>query len=102
MMSIKMWNKEERDNFLKYSCPVMIISLAICLGILNYSMSQQDELKKSILELSKKQDSLKTENQELRIEVEQIKSDKEHYIRLDVTGLSQKDGRVVVNNNMSK
>lgn len=47
MMSIKMWNKEERDNFLKYSCPVMIISLAICLGILNYSMSQQDELKKT-------------------------------------------------------
>lgn len=40
-----MWNKEERDNFLKFSCPVMIISLAICLGVLNYSMSQQDELK---------------------------------------------------------
>lgn len=54
------------------------------------------------MELSKKQDSLKTENQKLRIEVEQIKSDKEHYIRLDVTGLPQKDGRVVVNNNMSK
>lgn len=101
MMSIKMWNKEERDNFLKYSCPVMIICLAICLGVLNYSMSQQDELKKSIMELSKKEDSLKTENQELHMEVEQIKSNKEQYIRLDVTGLSQHGG-VVVNNNMSK
>ena len=97
-----MWKKEERDNFLKFSCPVMIVSLAICLGVLNYSMSQQDALQKSILELSIKQDSLKTENQKLRIEVEQIKSNKEHYIRLDVTGLPQKDGRVVVNNNMSK
>lgn len=100
MMSIKMWNKEERDNFLKYSCPVMIISLAICLGVLNYSMSQQDELKSSILELSNKQDSFNTENQKLRMEVEQIKSNKEQYIRLDVTGLPQRGGVVV--NNMAK
>ena len=78
----------------------MIISLAICLGVLNYSMSQQDELKKSIMELSKKEDSLKTENQELHMEVEQIKSNKEQYIRLDVTGLSQQGGVVV--NNMAK
>lgn len=89
---------EERYYFLKYFCPVLIVSLAICLIVLYYSNSQQDNLKNSIVELSIKRDSLKNENQKLRIEIERIKSYKEQYIRLDVTGVSHQGGGVVVNN----
>lgn len=93
---------EERYYFLKYSCPVLIVSLAICLSVLIYSNSQQDNLKNSIVELSIRKDSLKNENQKLRIEIERIKSCKEQYIRLDVTGVSHQGGGVVVNNSMCK
>ena len=93
---------EERNNFLKYSCPVIVVSLAICLGILNYSMSQQDELQKDIVELSLEKDSLKMQNQKLRQEYERMKSNQEQHIRLDVTGVSHKGGGVVVNNSMCK
>lgn len=88
---------EERNNFLKYSCPIMIVLLSMCLGVQNYSLSQQDELKTSIVELSVKKDSLINENRKLRKEIERIKSNQEQHIRLDVTSVSHHGGGVVVN-----
>lgn len=93
---------EERNCFLKYSCPVIIIALAICLGVLNYSITQRDKLKISIVELSLEKDSLRKENQALRQENEKIKSNQEQHIRLDVTGVTHRGGGVVVNNSMCK
>ncbi len=75
---------EEQNYFLKYSCPAIVVFLAICLGILNYYRSQQVKLEEDIVKLSIEKDSLKTENRKLRQEIEQIKTNQKQHIRLDV------------------
>lgn len=87
---------------LKYVCPVLVVSLAICLGIQNYSLAKQDEFKKSIRSLSLQNDSLLKENKALYKENMHLHSIYEQHIKLDVTGVSHKGGRVVVNNSMCK
>lgn len=44
---------DTRIMLLKYVCPVLVVSLAICLGIQNYSLAKQDEFKNSIRSLSR-------------------------------------------------
>lgn len=87
---------------LKYVCPVLVVSLATCLGIQNYSLAKQDEFKNSIRSLSLQNDSLLKENKALYKENMHLHSIYEQHIKLDVTGVSHKGGGVVVNNSMCK
>lgn len=93
---------DTRTIFLRYTCPVLLISLAICLGIQNYSLARQGELKNSIKSLSFQNDSLLKENKALDKENKRLNSVHEQHIKLDVTGVSHKGGGVVVNNSMCK
>lgn len=93
---------DTRTILLKYVCPVLIVSLAICLGFQNYSLARQNELKNSIKSLSLQNDSLLKENKSLYNENMHLHSIHEQHIKLDVTGVSHKGGGVVVNNSMCK
>ena len=93
---------DTRIMLLKYVCPVLVVSLAICLGIQNYSLEKQDEFKNSIRSLSLQNDSLLKENKALYKENMHLHSIYEQHIKLDVTGVSHKGGGVVVNNSMCK
>lgn len=93
---------DTRIMLLKYVCPVLVVSLATCLGIQNYSLAKQDEFKNSIRSLSLQNDSLLKENKALYKENMHLHSIYEQHIKLDVTGVSHKGGGVVVNNSMCK
>ena len=93
---------DTRTIILNFVCPVLMVSLAICLGIQNYSLAKQDELINSIRSLSLQNDSLLKENKALCKENMHLHSIYEQHIKLDVTGVSYKGGGVVVNNSMCK
>ena len=93
---------DTRTIFLRYTCPVLVISLAMCLGFQNYSLASQEVLKDSIKNLSFQRDKLIREKQSLYKENMRLNSIHEQHIKLDVTGVSHKGGGVVVNNSMCK
>lgn len=89
-------------NFLKYSCPVLIIMLAVCAAMQVYMYSEKSKLNRTIHAFSISCDSLMKENKQLSIECESLKANYTQHIKLDVTGVSRKGGGVVVNNNLCK
>lgn len=93
---------DERQCFLKYVIPMIVVFLAIVLAMQNYYKSELSLSEERQSQQIRMIDSLSLKNKELMSENERLKQDTCQHIRLDVTGVNHKGGGVVVNNSMCK
>lgn len=88
--------------FLKFMVPSLVVMSIVILFMHERHVEAISDLRRVIQEQGLLVNKLEGENDSLRKMVEKLKEDKFKYINLDVTGVSHRDGGVVVNNSMCK
>lgn len=88
--------------FLKFMVPSLVVMSIVIMFMHERHVEAISDLRRVIQEQGLLVNKLERENDSLRKMVEKLKEDKFKYINLEVTGVSHRDGGVVVNNSMCK
>ncbi len=84
--------------FLVFTCPALVVMCAICLVLEECHKDESEKLNAEIKELQVENDSLRKDNETLKVANRKYQTDKEIYIKLDVVGWDfHKIGEAVVN-----